>query len=125
VELEYCVQGKGTLQLSSVLGLDLSAHFTRWDGNVKLECTTDHEPTGWDDQAWMWRSSGARRQGLPANAFKIDKRLCLGIFHSGCLSEDVVMNKTVFNRPNKPVIYNMTFHESSGGRKSWVRIIPV
>ncbi|KAF8200538.1 hypothetical protein K438DRAFT_2110716 [Mycena galopus ATCC 62051] len=36
------------------------------DGNVKLECTTDQEPVGWDDQGWTWRSSGSRKQGLPA-----------------------------------------------------------
>ncbi|KAJ7431552.1 hypothetical protein B0H11DRAFT_2384994 [Mycena galericulata] len=44
------------------------------DGNVKLECTTGQEPIGWDDQGWMWRSSGARKQGLPSSAFKVDKR---------------------------------------------------
>ncbi|KAJ6536301.1 hypothetical protein B0H19DRAFT_1271087 [Mycena capillaripes] len=44
------------------------------DGNVKLECTTGQEPEGWDDQGWMWRSSGARRRGLPDGALKVEKR---------------------------------------------------
>ncbi|KAJ7763992.1 hypothetical protein DFH07DRAFT_939194 [Mycena maculata] len=58
------------------------------DGNVKLQCTTGQEPFGWDDQGWMWRSSGPRKQGLPSGAFKVDKRLCLGVFHCACLTDD-------------------------------------
>ncbi|KAJ7885633.1 hypothetical protein B0H13DRAFT_1889491 [Mycena leptocephala] len=57
------------------------------DGNVKLECTTGQEPEGWDDQGWMWRSSGLRILGLPEDAFKVDKRVCLGVFHCACSSD--------------------------------------
>ncbi|KAJ7797135.1 hypothetical protein B0H13DRAFT_2392309 [Mycena leptocephala] len=57
------------------------------DGKVKLECTTGQEPEGWDDQEWMWRSSGPRKLGLPEDAFKVDKRVCLGVFHCACSSD--------------------------------------
>ncbi|KAJ7604282.1 hypothetical protein DFH06DRAFT_1310588 [Mycena polygramma] len=57
------------------------------DGNVKLECTKGQEPEGWDDQGWMWRSSGARKRGLPEGAYKSDKRVCLGVFHCACLTD--------------------------------------
>ncbi|KAJ6605163.1 hypothetical protein DFH09DRAFT_1067445 [Mycena vulgaris] len=69
------------------------------DGNVKLECTTGQEPSGWDDQGWMWRSSGARKLGLPDGAFKVDKRVCLGVFHCGCCANDGTPNR--FFRPKK------------------------
>ncbi|KAF8149596.1 hypothetical protein K438DRAFT_1988851 [Mycena galopus ATCC 62051] len=69
------------------------------DGNVKLECTTGREPIGWDDQGWAWRSSGARKQGLPANSFKVDKRICLGVFHCECLSANGDPKR--FFRPKK------------------------
>lgn len=57
------------------------------DGNVKLECTTGQEPEGWDDQGWMWRSSGPRKLGLPEDTFKVDKRVCLGVFQCACSSD--------------------------------------
>ncbi|KAJ6451165.1 hypothetical protein C8R45DRAFT_946379 [Mycena sanguinolenta] len=76
-----------------------SVSFQWPDGNVKLECTTGQEPLGWDDQGWVWRSSGPRKQGLPLNAFKIDKRLCLGVFHCGCLSVNGQPKR--FFRPKK------------------------
>ncbi|KAJ6530713.1 hypothetical protein B0H19DRAFT_1327962 [Mycena capillaripes] len=69
------------------------------DGNVKLECTTGQEPEGWDDQGWMWRSSGARRRGLPEGAFKVDKRVCLGVFHCKCSSDAGTPSR--FFRPKK------------------------
>ncbi|KAJ6463160.1 hypothetical protein C8R47DRAFT_1225277 [Mycena vitilis] len=43
------------------------------DGDVKLECTLGQQPFGWDDEGWQWRSSGARRIGIPT-ASKVDKR---------------------------------------------------
>ncbi|KAJ6543452.1 hypothetical protein DFH09DRAFT_1088887 [Mycena vulgaris] len=69
------------------------------DGNVKVECTTGQEPSGWDDQGWMWRSSGARKLGLPDGAFKVDKRVCLGVSHCGCCANDGTPNR--FFRPKK------------------------
>ncbi|KAJ7823116.1 hypothetical protein B0H13DRAFT_2376254 [Mycena leptocephala] len=58
------------------------------DGNVKLECTVGQEPLGWDDEGWKWCSSGARRTGVPTAAFKVDKRICLGVFHCSCKDTD-------------------------------------
>jgi hypothetical protein len=58
------------------------------DGTVKLECTVGHEPLGWDDEGWKWRSSGVRRTGIPTAAFKVDKRVCLGVFHCACNDAD-------------------------------------
>ncbi|KAJ7137063.1 hypothetical protein C8R44DRAFT_948832 [Mycena epipterygia] len=69
------------------------------DSNVKLECTTGQEPDGWDDQGWMWRSSGPRKLGLPEGATKVDKQLCLGVFHCGCIDECGL--PTRFFRPKK------------------------
>ncbi|KAJ7740792.1 hypothetical protein B0H16DRAFT_1728796 [Mycena metata] len=69
------------------------------DGNVKLECTTGHEPAGWDDQGWMWRSSGARKIGLPEGAYKVDKRVCLGVFRCRCTS--ATGDPSRFFRPRK------------------------
>ncbi|KAJ6504349.1 hypothetical protein C8R47DRAFT_1210419 [Mycena vitilis] len=69
------------------------------DGDVKLECTKGREPEGWDDQGWMWRSSGARKRGLPEGAYKSDKRVCLGVFHCAC-STDAGHHKRLF-RPRK------------------------
>ncbi|KAJ7116195.1 hypothetical protein C8R43DRAFT_902422 [Mycena crocata] len=58
------------------------------DGTVKLECTVGQEPVGWNDQGWKWRSSGARRNGVPENALKVNKRYCLGVFHCSCIGPD-------------------------------------
>ncbi|KAF7354491.1 hypothetical protein MVEN_01138400 [Mycena venus] len=69
------------------------------DGNIKVECTTGQEPPGWDDQGRMWRSSGPRKQGLPAGSFKVDKRVCLGVFHCSCSSDDGLPVR--FFRPKK------------------------
>ncbi|KAJ7150727.1 hypothetical protein C8R46DRAFT_1305420 [Mycena filopes] len=69
------------------------------DGNVKLECTTGQEPDAWDDQGWMWRSSGARKTGVPEGAYKVDKRFCLGVFHCRC--ESGSGDPTRFFRPRK------------------------
>ncbi|KAJ7202489.1 hypothetical protein C8J57DRAFT_1735720 [Mycena rebaudengoi] len=70
----------------------------RWpDGNVKLECTTGQEPMGWDDEGWKWRSTGSRKGGLPADASRVDKRVCLGVFHCSCIGSDGLPNR--FYRP--------------------------
>ncbi|KAJ7660274.1 hypothetical protein DFH06DRAFT_1401711 [Mycena polygramma] len=58
------------------------------DGSVKLECTVGQEPLGWDDEGWKWRSSGFRRKGIPPGAFKVDKRVCLGVFRCDCKKDD-------------------------------------
>ncbi|KAJ7818282.1 hypothetical protein B0H13DRAFT_2399336 [Mycena leptocephala] len=49
--------------------------------------TTGQEPEGWDDERWVWHSSGARKLGFPENAFKVDKRVCLGVLHCDCSSD--------------------------------------
>ncbi|KAJ7754779.1 hypothetical protein B0H16DRAFT_1886485 [Mycena metata] len=69
------------------------------DGDVKLECTAGHEPAGWDDQGWMWRSSGPRKIGLPEGAYKVDKRVCLGVFRCRCTS--AAGDPSRFFRPRK------------------------
>ncbi|KAJ7203108.1 hypothetical protein GGX14DRAFT_570367 [Mycena pura] len=70
----------------------------RWpDGNIKLECTTGQEPMGWDDEGWKWRSTGSRKNGLPADASRVDKRVCLGVFRCSCVSSDGLASR--FHRP--------------------------
>ncbi|KAJ6468148.1 hypothetical protein C8R47DRAFT_990106 [Mycena vitilis] len=66
------------------------------DGDVKLECTLGQQPFGWDDEGWQWRSSGARRIGIPT-ASKVDKRVCLGVFHCGCKNAEGLPSR--FFRP--------------------------
>ncbi|KAJ7130870.1 hypothetical protein C8R46DRAFT_1327960 [Mycena filopes] len=72
--------------LAPATGVKTDSPSYQWpDGDVKLECTFGQEPTGWSDEGWKWRSSGARKTGVPQSATHVDKQICLGVFHCGCL----------------------------------------
>lgn len=76
---------------------EASSLMYQWpDGNVRLECTEGEEPLGWHDEGWKWRSSGSRKGGVPDNAFKVEKLVCLGILHCSCMKDGVPVR---FTRP--------------------------
>ncbi|KAJ7263301.1 hypothetical protein C8J57DRAFT_1512809 [Mycena rebaudengoi] len=63
---------------------------------------------GWDNEGWKWRSTGSRKGGLPADAYRADKRVCLGVFHYSCIGSDGLPNR--FCRPD-PCSANLIYHQ--------------
>ncbi|KAJ7048195.1 hypothetical protein C8F01DRAFT_1286042 [Mycena amicta] len=58
------------------------------DGNVTFQWTAGEEPPGVHDSGWVFRSSGSRKEGVPEDAFDVDKKNCQGYIRCDCVHPD-------------------------------------
>ncbi|KAF7311182.1 hypothetical protein MKEN_01019700 [Mycena kentingensis (nom. inval.)] len=66
-----------------------SASPYQWvDGNVTFQWAEGEEPPGAQDSGYVYRSSGARKEGVPEGGYDADKKNCQGYLRCGCANED-------------------------------------
>ncbi|KAJ7060319.1 hypothetical protein C8F01DRAFT_1369965 [Mycena amicta] len=77
----------GTLAAAVEAAKSPSAY--QWvDGNVTFQWRDGEEPPGVHDSGWVFRSSGSRKDGVPEDAFDVDKKYCQGYIRCDCTNSD-------------------------------------